>query len=452
MQVEIRLQARPYQKEVIDYFRSGGKRAICIWHRKAGKDRVATFIESELAMKRPGLYWHALPKYEEARKVIWDAITPEGKRLIDVSFPDAICKSKNAHEMKITLLNGSIWQPIGADNFDSLVGASPVHVTLSEYAIMHPHAWQFIRPALAQNNGSALFITTPRGYNHAHETYQYGKTAKGWFASLRRAEDTGVLSEEILAEERATMPDELYRQEYECNFSASNVGAILGRWIENAEREGRIGELEPDFNGSEIEVSADLGFHDTASWWFWQPKSDGFALLDYMGDSGMDAGEWIERIKTSGYKIGRIWLPHDARAKTFATQHSPMEQFLKAFGDKIVQVVPMTKKLDRINAARYVLPKCHFDSDRCKDGLMGLRSWQFEYNEQTKAFSKEPQHDWASHPGDAFSYGALVMQERITKQPEVKPIRGYAVGNQFGITFDEMWKDHEKSLSRRQRI
>src|SRR3990167_3395670 len=127
-EVVISFDSRSYQKAVINFFRAGGKKACEIWHRKAGKDRTATFIESELACQNVGLYWHALPKYEDARKVIWDAITLDGKRLIDVNFPREIVRKRLDHEMKLELVNGSIWQPVGVDNYDSLVGAFPVHV------------------------------------------------------------------------------------------------------------------------------------------------------------------------------------------------------------------------------------------------------------------------------------------------------------------------------------
>ena len=113
--VSITFNSRVYQKPLIQHFREGGRKACAIWHRKAGKDRTATFIESELAFKRVGLYWHALPKYEDARKVIWDAIMPDGGRLIDWAFPKEVCK-RAEHEMKVTLPNGSIWQPVGADS------------------------------------------------------------------------------------------------------------------------------------------------------------------------------------------------------------------------------------------------------------------------------------------------------------------------------------------------
>lgn len=200
------------------------------------------------------------------------------------------------------------------------------------------------------------------------------------------------------------MPEELFRQEFFCDFSAANVGAILGRWVEQAEKDGRMSdEFEYDPEGAPVEISSDIGFRDTACWWFWQPYADGFALVDYDQDSGLDADEWCERIEKkldeNCMKLGKIWLPHDARAKTFATRHSAVETFLKKFSASRVDVVPQTKKLDKINAARYVLPRCRFHKSNCAKGLDGLRAWAFEWNPETKQFSRDPKHDWACfHP------------------------------------------------------
>lgn len=452
-QVKISFKARPYQQELIDWFRGGGKRAIAIWHRRAGKDRTATFIESELACKRVGLYWHALPEYAQARRVIWDAITRDGQRLIDINFPPEIVKKKHEHEMKLELVNGSIWQPVGADNFNSLVGSNPVHVTYSEYAIMAPAAREYLRPIIAENNGSELFITTPRGYNHAHELFMSSKGSKHWYTSVQTVLDTGVIPEEVLEEEQRTMPEELYRQEFMCDFSAANVGAILGRWVEQAEKENRVGEFDYDPDGAPIEISSDIGFRDTACWWFWQPRYDGFALIDYDEDSGLDASEWVDRLeeRLDRRKLGRIWLPHDAKAKTFTSQHSAVETFLKKFGSDIVRVVPQTKKLDKINAARYVMPKCYFNADKCEKGLKGLRAWAFEWNNDTKQFSRDPKHDWASHPGDGFAEGALMMKERVSEKKNrvihsdiiASPTNGFVLP-----CLETLWKDVRKGPER----
>src|SRR3990167_8306181 len=136
--------------------------------------------------------------------------------------------------------------------------------------------------------------------------------------------------------------------------------------------------------GASIEVSSDLGFRDTASWWYWQRKVGGFSLLKYDGDSGLDADDWIPRIQKNLEafgKLGKIWLPHDAKAKTFQSKHTSIEKFLSAFGGNRVDIVPQSSKLDQISAARKVIKRCEFNREQCEAGLDGLLAWEFEYND-----------------------------------------------------------------------
>ena len=449
-EVTISFPARGYQKLLIEFFRAGGKSAFCVWHRKSGKDRTATFIESERMFERVGLYWHALPKYEDARRVIWDAITIDGRKLIDVNFPREIIKKKLDHDMKIETINGSIWQPIGADNFDSLVGAFPVHVTYSEFPLMDPRARGYIRPAIAMAQGTELFIGTPRGYNHAHDLWQYALGQKDWFTSLLTADDTGVFEHDFLAHELKQYQaiygvhdgEALFRQEFYCAWEAANVGSILGRYVESAEREGRINDdIHHDTAGAGIEISSDIGRRHISSWWFWQPLVGGFNLVDYDEDAGLDAQEWIERLKQriGTRKLTRVWLPHDARARTFAAPHSPIEQFMAAFGVDKVGISPETKKQHSINAARSVFKFCNFNRTRCAQGLAALRAWSYEFDEERKQFSREPVQDWSTDAADAFCEGAKVMQERVIA-PVPKPKGELAVGEQSRMTLDQLFE------------
>lgn len=413
---------RPYQRPLWEYLESGGRHAVAVWHRRAGKDDIALHRACIAAHERTGNYWHMLPEYKHARKAIWDAINPRsGMRRIDEAFPHALRKSTNQTEMKIDLKVGSIWQLVGSDNFNALIGSPPIGITFSEWAVADPRSYAYLRPILAENKGWALFIYTSRGYNHGHTTYESARQNPAAFAQALTVEDTGVFDTETLEVERRGYIEEygeldgdaLYRQEYYCDFSATNIGAILGRYVEAADKAGRISDdVVTDPDGAKIEVSCDIGFHDTAAFWYWQPRPDGFALIDYDEDSGLDASEWIPRIKERGHDIGMIWLPHDAKAKTFQTRHSAQMQFTSAFGWDRVRVVPQTSISDRINAARVVASRCHFNRTRCKAGLQGLRGWSYEYDEERKTLSREPRHDWASHPGDGFSYGAQMMRER----------------------------------------
>lgn len=401
-----------------------------------------------------------LPEYKQARKAIWDAINPHsGKRRIDEAFPPEIRKSTNQTEMKIEFQSGSIWQVVGSDNFNSLIGSPPIGIVYSEWSVANPMAHAYLSPILAENNGWALFIYTARGYNHGFSTYEGAKSDSRSFAELLTVADTKAISEEALTHQLRVYQDiyghehgeSFFRQEFYNDWSAANIGAILGFDLEKAERDGRISD---DVVGDDwpIEISSDIGFRDTAAWWFWQPKVGGFDLIDYDQDIGLDADDWIERLSKKPYKLGKIWLPHDAKAKTFQSKHSSVERFVTAFGHDKIAIVPESKKSDRINAARKVITHCRFNRLRCKDGLNGLRSWSYEFDEEKKIYSKEPKHDWASHPGDAFSYGAQIMTERVITKPKKEEMRGVTVGNLHGVTLDEMWHLHETTSKRTKRI
>lgn len=418
-------RARAYQRPLWEYLDKGGRHAVAVWHRRAGKDEIALHHTAKAAHRRAGNYWHMLPEASQARKAIWDAINPHsGRKRIDEAFPHELRRKTVDNEMKIEFHWGSIWQVVGSDNFNSLIGSPPVGVVYSEWAVADPRSHGFLRPILAENGGWSLFIYTSRGYNHGFSTYEAARKEPDAFAQRLTATDTKVFTKELLDSERRAYQleygqhegDALFRQEYFCDFSAANIGAILGRYIEEAEKEGRISDLlEPDPEGAPIEISGDIGFRDAAAWWWWQPRYDGFALLDYDEDVGLDAQEWIPRLEAKGYKIGKIWLPHDALSRHMAWRHSVYEQFSSHFGPQRVGLLPQGSLQDRINAARTVSRDCHFHRERTKPGLDALRSWQYAYDQEHRVYSKTPLHDWASNGADAYSYGAQAMRER--KQP-----------------------------------
>lgn len=441
---------RWYQRKAWDYLEKGGKHAELIWHRRSGKDEIALHRTACAAFERPANYWHMLPEYAQARKAIWSAVNPRtGRRRVDEAFPHELRKTTREDTMEIVFKNGATWQVVGSDSYNKLVGSTPVGIVYSEWALSNPSAKAYLRPILLENGGWQMFISTPRGKNHAFRTFKSAQTTPGAFAELLTAYDTQTLTPGQLEQEKQAYIDDfgpdmglaMFEQEYECNFDAAILGAVLGKWIGRARKAGRMQEGVYDPKGAPVCISSDIGFRDTSSWWFWQPRIDGFGLVGYLGASGMDADDWIEKLKeyisARRMKLGQIWLPHDARNKTFSAKHSPLERFLKAFDH--VDIVPMTKIEHRINAGRRVIERCYFDETECADGIDGLTSWAYEYDEETRTFSKEPKHDWASHPGDGFTYGAQMMEMLSPPPPPPEPMRGITVGANTA-TLDELWK------------
>src|ERR1700733_11522276 len=111
-------QPRSYQQKAWDYLSGGGKRACLIWHRRSGKDDVALNWAAIAAHQRVGEYWHMLPEASQARKAIWDAVSPHtGKRRVDQAFPQELRSSTRDQEMAIKLKCGSLWRVVGSDNY-----------------------------------------------------------------------------------------------------------------------------------------------------------------------------------------------------------------------------------------------------------------------------------------------------------------------------------------------
>lgn len=454
---------RPAQMAAWNYLENGGRHAELIWHRRFGKDEVALHRTACAAFERPANYWHMLPEYSQARKAIWEAVNPRsGKRRIDESFPEALRSGIDNTKMQIRLKGGSSWQVVGSDNPDSLVGSTPAGIVYSEWALSNPNARAYLRPIITENNGWQMFITTPRGRNHAYSTYTAAKrnmlAGEDSFAQILDIHDTGVMTPEQIAKELRDYIDDFgedygrskFEQEYMCSFEAAVLGAILARTLGISEKHGLISDdVQYDPHGAGIEITCDIGRRDTATWYFWQPQIGGYQIIDYDGGWGIDAEEWCERLdkRLAQYQrfdgqpaLSRIWLPHDAKAKTFSAKHSAVEIFLKKFGSAHVRMTPRSSIADRVNAARVITPRVKFNATKCERGLDGLRSWRYEYDEEKKIFSSDPLHDWASHDGDGYSYGCLIMQMAEPAPAAPQPMRGIMVGAGNTVTLDEMWQ------------
>jgi phage terminase large subunit len=208
---------------------------------------------------------------------------------------------------------------------------------------------------------------------------------------------------------KAQMTEPEYAQEFECSFEAAVTGTYYAGLMSSMEDRFHLkGLYQPEHK---VFASADLGYSDSSAWWFWQQRPDGIAVIDYEEANGEALPYYFNMLDSKPYEYERIWLPHDAKAKTLQTGRSTIEQFLPPFNEYPVDLVPRLKVQHGIDATRLILPTCWFD-EKCDDGVEGLRAYRRRYNEVTKSFADSPMHNWASHPSDAFRGLALVAKER----------------------------------------
>jgi len=409
---------------------AGGKRAVAVWHRRAGKDEICLHTAAVKAFERVGNYWHMLPLYSQARKAIWDAVNPRtGRKRIDEAFPVELRKTTRNQEMMIEFKNGSTWQVVGSDSFNNLVGSTPCGIVFSEWSISNPRAWAYLRPILAENGGWAFFIYTARGRNHGYEILQTGLKNDDWFAEVLTADQTGVFTPEQLEDEKKELVslygeddgDSLFRQEYYCSFDAALVGAFYGKWIEKAEREGRITDVPAA--DREVFTAWDIGFSDDTVIWFFQLEPMGkLRIIDYYATNGKDPKHYAGIVKDRGYKYGRHYMPHDAYSETIQGAGKSVLKQLHDEGLRNFERVPDESVQLGIQAVRKILPFCYFDKDKCEDGLESLRNYQRKWDPDKKCFSDTELKDWTNHAADAFRYLALsYLRATVVEQPPPKP-------------------------------
>jgi len=176
---------RDYQLPAWTYLENGGKHAELIWPRRHGKDEICLHFTACAAIQRPAVYWHMLPQKDQARKAIWTAVNPHtGRRRIDDAFPKELRKRTLENEMMIEFINGSVWQVVGSDNYDSLVGVTLGGIIYSEWSRANPAARAYLRPIIMESKGWQIFITTPKGKNHAWNTFNSAMKDPACFAQL----------------------------------------------------------------------------------------------------------------------------------------------------------------------------------------------------------------------------------------------------------------------------
>lgn len=403
-EIRSKFYPRPYQLPILKALDQGVKRAVWCAHRRSGKDvTILNWVITQL-IKTPQTCFYVLPTYSQAKKIIWDSLNNDGMRVLDY-FPAEFIVSKNSQQMQIRFGNGSLFQLIGSDNIDSLMGTNPKLVVFSEYALQSPSAWQFLSPILKVNGGTAIFISTPRGKNHFYDLYNFANSNPEWYCERLTIEDTNVLTKADVDKEIAEgLSDELAWQEYYVSFDRGVEGSYYGRLIDKMRAEGRIGNVlyEPR---SMVDTYWDCGYGDSTAIVFGQDIGSEFRIIDYYENHSEGLPHYVKMLQNKPYIYNSHYLPHDAGSGSLQTGHT-LQNAAQELGLKTV-VLPRDDLEVGIEMTRGLLATCYIDEAKCKQLIKCLEHYRKRYNEHTASYSNTPIHDWASHGSDAMRYCAM---------------------------------------------
>lgn len=402
-----KFKKRSYQHNLFDAIeKKRYKRALLIWPRRAGKDLAAFNLCIWYALNKICVIFYIFPTYAQGKKVIFDSITNDGERILDY-IPSELIESKNTQELKIRFKNGSLIQVVGSDNYDSLMGTNPQLCVFSEYALQDPRAYQYIRPILTANQGTAIFLSTPRGKNHLWELYEIARQNPDWFCEKLTVADTGHIDLEEIERERQSgeMSDDLIQQEYYTSFDMGVEGSYYAKYLDRLRIKGQIG-IVPYEEGFRVSTCWDLGVRDSTTIIAFQTIGQTIRLIWCYEKQKEGLEHYVRVLENKASQEGWVWnkhiFPHDVKVMELGSGITRIEK-LRQLGIKVT-VAPDVSIMDGIECVRSNFNKLWIDEKNCAPLIKALENYRQEYDIRHKVYKSNPLHDFSSHFSDTLRY------------------------------------------------
>jgi hypothetical protein len=406
--ITLPFKPRFYQLPIIDALENKGfKKLLCILPRRAGKDITAWNLAIRQCVRKPCVVFYVFPTFAQARRVIWQSVTNEGKTFLDF-IPGELIKSTNSSDMSIRFVNGSLLQLVGSDNYDGLVGTNPSMCVFSEYALQDPRAYQFLRPILTVNDGAALFISTPRGKNAFWDLYQIALNSDEWFCYKLTINDTKHVSQEIIDKERedGIMSEDLIQQEYYTSFECGVEGSYYAKYLDRMRLNSQIGTV-PYQSNYVVHTAWDIGVRDSTSIVFFQCIGTAVYVVDYYENSKEGLEHYVKVLKSKDYIYGTHYAPHDIAVKEFGSGLTRIDK-ARTLGINF-NITPKIGLMDGIEAVRSSLSRMYIDETKCSTLIKALMNYRQEYDHKRKVYMPHPLHDQWSHGADCFRYMCISL-------------------------------------------
>jgi len=353
--------------------------------RRTGKSRLAAWMLIINALQTDkGQVFYVAPTQGQARDIMWQTLLELGNPVIT---------GAHINNLQIKLVNGAMISLKGADRPETMRGVSLKFLVMDEYADMKPDVWeQILRPALADQKGSAMFIGTPMGRNHFYELYKMAElgddeTYKGWhFTSY----DNPILDPEEIDTAKKSMSSYAFRQEFMASFEARGSEMFKEDWIEFGE--------EPD--DAQYYIAIDLaGFEEVNKKRTKNTKLDETAIsVVKVGTNGWYVdniihGRWsLDETATKIFQAVRDYEPVSVGIERGIAKQavmSPLTDLMKQYG-RFFRVEELThgnkKKTDRVMWAL----QGRFENNQIK---LKKAEWNTRFMDQLFQFPDPLTHD-----------------------------------------------------------
>lgn len=201
------------KQRIVFHDKSRFKVASC--GRRWGKSYLSTYYILAKALQKKGNYFFVSPTFQQSRQIIWDLLKDKVRNNLSLKV--------NESRLEIELINGSKISLKGADRPDTLRGVSLCGVVLDEFGTMRnpDYVWgEVLRPALSDQLGWAMFISSPLGRNYFYDLYNNAKTQQDWNSWQFTTLDGGYVPLNEIETARNELDERTFKQEYEASFES----------------------------------------------------------------------------------------------------------------------------------------------------------------------------------------------------------------------------------------
>jgi hypothetical protein len=194
-----------------------------------------------MLLNKPTLGWIVAPTYDLGEKefrVFWSILVDKLQVPLDRSKTFNSLRTK---DFRITTAWGSSVEVRSAEHPESLVGEGLDWVIMAEAAKLKLSHWEkFIRPTLSDKRGSAIFVSTPEGFNWFYDLYQQGQSENkeyiNWWSYKSPTWENDIMfpggrNDAEMLEVAGTLSPEVFDQEYGAEFT-SFAGRIYSEFDE----------------------------------------------------------------------------------------------------------------------------------------------------------------------------------------------------------------------------
>jgi hypothetical protein len=411
----------------------------------SGKDVACwNLMVRQALMNANKTYVYCLPKFEQARDVIWNARLDNGQTFHSF-VPEEMIAKKLEQKMAIVLKNGSQIMLAGSDSYDRLVGMNFHGLVMSEAAIADLTAWSYFLPILEANDGWAVLNSTPRGCNEFYDLWNMAlANPDKWFTQMCTVKDTGLLSEEKVADmvSRGEISFEKAQQEFYTSFNSLNEKTYYGRYIDDMRDSGRIGDYPWDPR-KPVFTSWDWGHRDQTVCVFAQLIQGRIIIIDCYANKGEGMEHYAKMLQSKPYSYGAHVGPHDMRQHEQSsgnTRWAKMHDLGYTF--KICISVSVQ---DGIEAVRTMLPRTCIakNTGQTKELIKALENYRSERIVEGGASISKPVHD--THSDFCFT-GDMKVLTSVGELPISEIKEGMLVRTPTG--FKKVLKVHIKETDR----